>query len=632
MILHASAPKSMWGEAACYAAQIFNRKPTKAVPDFPNPISAWRGVALIEAYLSLRVWGCRALFYDHRQEVKKLDPKTIEGVLVGIDTEKKAWRIYYENQVVCRRDVTFVEDQFPFAQRRNNDSILLQIDGEYISRRAQAPAEGDVFQTDSLSANIPKPVDYDNNQDAGRSVVRRSSRPWKPSEQALDNLAMSACEDEERSSRLVMAAAEVDRRVPKTYKEAIKSEDAKLWEEAMEAEVLSHISNCTVRPCALPEGRKAVPFGWVYKIKTNPDGTLRYKARIIMKGYLQREGVDYKETFAPVAKWTTIRTVLALATIFDWNLSHLDFETAFMVPQMDAEVYIRVTEGMGALAPDGIAKMLKGVNGCKQGSKLFHDEVKGALLSCGFRMSMFDSCIFIRGEEGHICIVVVWVDDLLIAYDGGKYYDQLVIYLKKYKHKIFIEPTLFLGVRLNRDRRNRTMQITQEEYFDNMLTHFGMDKCNPVDTPMQHAKFYAKSEVVSKEEVKYMQDKPYRSLACTLLYPSNITRPDITYACNTASRHLQNPGKDHWELLKRIVRYLKGTKQLGLNYNDQSIEVTGWPDASWADNVDDRKSTGGYCLFIGNCLVSWSSKKQSFIALSSNKRRAWCLGRSVQRS
>ena len=116
LLIHAGAPKNMWGEAACYAAQIINRKPTKALNHFPNPMSAWRGIILPKAHESLRVWGCRAYFYDHRPQTKKLDSKTIEGILVGIDTERKAWRILTQGQVMCKRDVTFVEDEFPFAK------------------------------------------------------------------------------------------------------------------------------------------------------------------------------------------------------------------------------------------------------------------------------------------------------------------------------------------------------------------------------------------------------------------------------------------------------------------------------------------------------------------------------------
>ena len=111
---------------------------------------------------------------------------------------------------------------------------------------------------------------------------------------------------------------------------------------------------------------------------------------------------------------------------------------------------------------------------------------------------------------------------------------------------------------------------------------------------------------------------------------SNISRPDIAYACNAASRHLQQPGKEHWKLLKRISRYVKGTLDLGLQYDGRSTEITGWPDASWADNLDDRKSTGAYLIFVGSCLVSWSSKKQGYIALSSNNAELGALSEACR--
>ena len=145
-----------------------------------------------------------------------------------------------------------------------------------------------------------------------------------------------------------------------------------------------------------------------------------------------------------------------------------------------------------------------------------------------------------------------------------------------------------------------------------------MQSCNSIASPMEHGKVYMKTAVLDTEEANFMRDKPYRSLACSLMYPSTITRPDIAYACNTASRHLQNPNREHWQLLQRIVRYVKGTAGLCLNYNANSSTIGGWPDASWADNVDDRKSTGGFLFFVGNCLVSWSSKKQGYVALSTN--------------
>ena len=513
-----------------------------------------------------------------------------------------------------------MEDIFPWQNKKaNQDPSPIKIGDEFKNKAIEnLPKEGDIFQKDPLSNNIPghtaAPESLPREEQDMSSSVRRSDREWKPSTTALESFTFCTLLGKEN----VVFSSETNGE-PRNYSEAMDSEAKAKWQGAIDSEIESHLKNGTLQPCDLPPGRKAVPLAWVLKVKTNPDGTKRHKARIVMKGFLQKEGVDYVLTFAPVAKWSSIRIVLALATILDWNLAHIDFETAFMIPKMDAEVYVKVTDGMQALSSTGFAKMLKGVNGCKQGAKLFYDEVKGSLLRNGFVMSIYDSCVFIKRSGTEICIVVVWVDDFLISSNGSNLLKELFTHLaRNYKFKLFHEPTLFLGVKLSRDRSKKTMQISQRDYLADVLQRFGMEKCNPIPTPMEPSKFFAKKVTLDKDESKYMADKPYRSLACSLMYSSNISRPDIAYACNAASRHLQLPGKEHWKLLKRISRYIKGTIDLCLNFSADSTEVTGWPDASWADNLDDRKSTGAYLIFIGSCLVSWSSKKQGYIALSSN--------------
>jgi len=163
------------------------------------------------------------------------------------------------------------------------------------------------------------------------------------------------------------------------------------------------------------------------------------------------------------------------------------------------------------------------------------------------------------------------------------------------------------------------LTLSHEEYYDELLERFNMLDCNSMPTPAETGTVYSKIDIsASEEDILFMKDKPYSNLACSLLYPANISRPDTTWACNTACKFLQNPGV-HWQLVQRITRYIKGTKHLFLIYNGNlPMIVTSFADATWADDVDDRKSTGGYLFFIGSSLISWSSKKQKSVSLSTN--------------
>jgi hypothetical protein len=527
--------------------------------------------------------------------------------MVGLDTEKKAWRILLrEGGVTCRRDVTFVENDFPLRKKAGNNCS-----GDLLSQAKAKPTEGHPFNRDPLSDNIPNSdrVEEDVSDNEEKEIEqRRSNRNWKPSSKILTHLASNV--------------SELNQPNPKGFDEAMNCYDKEAWKRAIKSEIQSHIMNGTLEPCDIPPGRKGVPLAWVFCRKLNPDGTLKHKARIVMKGFMQKEGVDFTETFAPVARWTSIRIVLALVNHYDWDINHIDFDTAFMVPKIDAEIYVVVSDGMEDLAnKNKTARMLKGVNGCKQGSKLFYDEISNALKKLNFSISKCDSGVFYSWERQNVCIIIMWVDDLLITGSDIQMKNKVIMGLgKKYKFKDHGEPRLFLGLKLKRDRPNKLLTLSHEDYYDELLERFGMMDCNMMPTPAEPGKVYSSQDSPIDEEGKYyMLDKPYRNLACSLLYPSSISRPDTTWAANTACKFLQNPGKEHWTLVQRIVRYIKGTKGLALTYDGKlPMIVTGFPDASWADDLDDRKSTSAYLFFIGSCLISWTCKKQKFVALSTN--------------
>jgi len=218
---------------------------------------------------------------------------------------------------------------------------------------------------------------------------------------------------------------------------------------------------------------------------------------------------------------------------------------------------------MGELAGGGkTARMMKGVNGCKQGSKLFYDEIAEALKQLKFKVSKFDSGVFISNEGNVRCIIIVWVDDLLITCSDVAFMNGIIEHLgKKYKFKNHGEPRIFLGLKISRDRTTKTMTLSHEDYYDELLERYGMSNCNAANTPAEPGRVYSSRDApISDEDKFYMKDKPYSNLVCSLLYPANISRPDTVWACNTACKFLQNPGKAQWQLVQRNPRYVKGIK------------------------------------------------------------------------
>lgn len=305
--------------------------------------------------------------------------------------------------VVCRRDVTFVEDSFPFKDKEENRSGTLSTLTNHSSKPSEIP-EGHLHFRDPLSQPEPQ-TEFKNEINQSENIIepRRSSRPWTPSEKLLEHIANN-----------VNGVTD-----PKDYKEAMASDERSSWISAMESEVDAHVKNQTMVACVVPPGRKPVPLAWVFRRKINPDGTLRHKARIVMKGFLQKPGVDFNETFAPVARWTSIRLIFALSATFDFEMRHIDFDTAFMIPEIDAEIYVKTSQGMETLSnSDCTARMMKGVPGCKQGSRLFYEEISRALDSIGLKKSLFDPGVFYKIEENFQLIILTWVDDFLIV--GGK--------------------------------------------------------------------------------------------------------------------------------------------------------------------------------------------------------------------
>jgi len=399
---------------------------------------------------------------------------------------------------------------------------------------------------------------------------------------------------------------------PSTFNQASKHIE---WQNAMQAEFDALHKNHTWELVPPDPSKNVIACKWLYRIKRKVDGSIdRYKARLVAKGFTQRPGVDFHDTFSPVVKPTTIRVVLSIAIKFDWPLRQLDVNNAFLQGRLDEEVYMEQPRGFeDKTCPTHICRLHKAIYGLKQAPRAWYNELKNHLLLLGFIKSESDSSLFVRHHSHATVYLLVYVDDIIVTGSNTSVVNQVISSLAaRFSVKDLEALTYFLGIEVIRSVDGIIM--TQSTYTRDILREENMADCKPAKTPM------STTEVLKVNDGGLLADATrYRRVIGKLQYLS-FTRPDICFAVNKLSQFMQTPSEIHWKAVKRVLRYLQGTAHLGLRlmrHNDFSLHM--YSDADWAGDVNDRASTTGYLLFIGQNPVSWSSKKQRTIARSSTE-------------
>lgn len=380
----------------------------------------------------------------------------------------------------------------------------------------------------------------------------------------------------------------------------------------MTEELQALTENKTWSVVKIPEGKKAVGSRWVYKVKFNSDGTIeRYKARLVARGFTQTYGVDYKETFAPVAKMNTVRVLLSVAVNHAWPLYQMDVKNAFLHGDLEEEVYMKLPPGHPqSNDPDMVCKLHKSIYGLKQSPRAWYAKLSSVLEEVGFHISNADSSLFVRiGSAGKL-VVLIYVDDLIVTGDNIEEINSLKQALQiKFALKDLGILKYFLGIEMATSHKG--LFLNQQKYVLDLLQDADMVDCKPARTPLD-----SKLQLDVQSE-PLMNLHYYQRLVGKLIYLT-LTRPDISYAVSIVSQFMHAPTMAHLQIVKRILRYLKGSVGRGiLMKNNGNTQVMGYTDSDWAGNALDHKSTTGYCTFVGGNLVTWKRKKQSVIARSS---------------
>ena len=412
--------------------------------------------------------------------------------------------------------------------------------------------------------------------------------------------------------------------VPRSVYDARNSSYAAQWFSAMEREMYSHRERGTWQLTPFPPGAKVVGSTWVFAIKRDQSGQIvKFKARLCARGFSQTYGVDFTETFAPVARSSTLRLQLALAAQRDQELHQVDVETAFLNGKLHEVVYMRQPQGfLEKGKEDHVCRLIRPIYGLKQAAKEWFDTMVPSITDFGFKQSTADPCLFIRFENDELATIVTQVDDFSIAADDLSLMTEIKKHLgSKFKIRDLGELKWFLGLQVTRDRPNRSLTISQSAYIISVLQRFGMEDCKPMPSPESPGAKLSKADSPTSMESKAdMESIPYRSAVGSMMYATVMTRPDIANAVRTLASFNQNPGLAHWKAAKRVLRYLKGTINKGIRYDGrESAELVIFADADWANNPDTRRSVTGWVSQLCGGPISWKSRTQRSVARSSTE-------------
>ncbi|GAU30308.1 hypothetical protein TSUD_385290 [Trifolium subterraneum] len=401
---------------------------------------------------------------------------------------------------------------------------------------------------------------------------------------------------------------------PVNDSEALKSSK---WREAVKEELRSIESNNTWSLTELPPMKKAIAVKWVYKVKMSPQGEItRHKATLVAKRFLQREGIDYEEVYAPVARIETIRLVVAMANINNWSIHQMDVKCAFLNGPLSEEVFVKQPPGFEVKGQTTkVYKLHKALYGLKQAHRAWNKNIDGYLSQIGFTKCVTEHGVCVRKEKNKGAIILcLYVDDLLITGSNEEYIaDFKKQMMREFEMTDIGHLSYFLRIEFARCARGLMMH--QKRYASEILKRFDMVNCNLAITPAK-----PRLQISKCEEEDSVDPTKFRSLIGSLRYLCN-TRPGLVYSVGIVSRFMNKPKVSHLAAVKRILRYVKGTTECGSVFPASDVgkncKLVGYTDASWCGDVEDRKSTAGYLFFIGDAPISWCSKKEQVVALSS---------------
>lgn len=589
-----------------------------------TPIEALTGIKPDLSHL--KEFGCRAIvgIPKQKREEGKLAARGEEGILVGYSAGN-AYKVFLPTKDEFRisKDVTFMEKGHDSPAVGSEERPLAwEEDDNFEEDTATIVPPGQEKSSEGLdNIDIPE-TEEDPNQTTNHddvtyypNVRRSTRRPTVPDRFTAFALTL----------RSIAGIGKEDD--PLTFEEAMSSPLKWEWKKAMKEEIDGITEKKVWSLAKLPPGHKTIGTKWVYHQKNKPDGELeRYKARLVAKGFSQRSGVDYGEVYAPVARYSTLRALLATAAHYSWKLMQLDVRAAFLNGPLAEELYVRQPEGFEEPGrEDLVLRLHKALYGLRQAAKAWNDHLCLILEDLKFSRGASDESLLYRNTGTHPVFLPAYVDDIMLAGPDMETLRNVAQNMAR-KVQLRVEKTVerFMGISITQGREG--ISISNPQLSESIATRLNMAEAKSTTTPI------ASGSVINKDEDGRRVDAPYQELIGVLLYLANTVRPDISFSVGKLSRFCSDPKESHWTASKRVIRYLLGSKTLGIHYKRGESEMVGYSDSDFAGDTDDRKSTTGFVFLLAGGGISWRSKKQTMVALSSAEAEYIALSAAVRES
>ena len=596
LLSQSSAPKGLWTEALLNVSFTYNVIPNSN--QNKSPFELLFGNKRDPG--DLHVFGSIAYHHIPSELRSKFDLTSKKFVFMGYSDYHKAYRLYdpLESKVIFSRNVRVLDNVFYWKENKNeksDESDNCNIDCSFDTDSS------DVF----IDANISS--DDGNNQVVGDNVdeqVRRSER---------ENRGVPP--DYYQAGLVLKNVVQV----PKTYDEALKSEQSSKWNEAMDEEFESILKNDVYEEVLESEvcAKNIVGSRYNFSLKTNKDGEIeRYKARLICQGFNQVKDVDYHDVYSPVTNFTTIRLVLTYAAVNNLNVTHLDVKTAFLNGELKENIYVEPPKRHKKAGI--IWKLKKSLYGLKQSSRCWSEKLNGILSDCGFNRSLNDRCLYIHPSK---CIIlVVYIDDILLCTkeDGDIQYVMECL-SRDIEVKNLGPVSLFCGLEIKKVKN--FYRICQKKYIVDLIKAYDLEDARISQTPLGDFNIDIKSEPFDVESTQ--------KIIGSLQYLSNRTRPDIAASVNVLSSKMHQPTRHVWECAKNILRYLKGTLDVDLSlghHNSNHLMI--YTDADFGQSLC-RKSISGILIQYYGSTIGWISKKQRIVSISTAEAEYYAISMGV---